>query len=153
MNLIRASYRTAIRNTVYRKHKHDPSKVMITCFKEFMQAGDWQADDCTDPKKWKAPKKCMMPRSMQRQYVPMNARGSNKWADRDFVIHMVDHYPDPYLDKYLNKRSNGSFNQDVFALSILIQYIYRSAIREGKPIKVLICSDRMRSLFQKWLSE
>lgn len=138
----RTSYREAIRKMVYRKYKHDPSKVMITCFKEFMQ---------TDT--GKTPKKCMMPRSMQDCYVPMNARGSNKWADRDFVIHMVDHYPEPHLDKYLNARSNGSFDPDVFALSILIQFIYRSAIREGNPIQVLICSDRMRSLFKTWLEQ
>ncbi|MDA3821857.1 MAG: hypothetical protein PF450_04490 [Bacteroidales bacterium] len=138
----RKSFRDGVRNIVYRREKHNPDKVMITCFKDYM---------VTDTQK--RPKIDMMPRSMDKCYVPMNARGSNQWAGRDFVIHMVDHYPEPYLDKYLDKRSDGSFNRDIYALSILVQYVYRSAIRDGKHIKLMICSDRMEQLFRDWLDK
>ena len=138
----RKSFRNGIRNIVYRREDHDSDKVMITCFKDYM---------VTDNQK--RPKIDMMPRSMEKCYVPMNARGSNQWAKRDFVIHMVDHYPEPSLKKYLDKRSEGSFNPDTYALSMLIQYVYRSAIRNAEPIKLMICSERMEQLFRDWLAK
>jgi len=138
----RKSLRDGMRNIVYRRENHNPNKVMITCFKEFM---------VTDNQK--RPKIDMMPRSMDKCFVSMNARGSNQWADRNFVIHMVDHYPEPGLNKYLDKRSEGSFKPDIYALSMLIQYVYRSAIRNSKPIKLMICSERMETLFRDWLAK
>jgi len=138
----RKSFCNGIRNIVYKREKHDLDKVMITCFKEFMKA--------ENNRKLKVK---MMPRSMDTCLVPMNARGSNQWADRDFVIHMVDHYPEPSLDKYLHAKSNGSYNPDIYALSMLVQYVYRSAIRDRKRIKLLICSHRMEKLFKNWLAK
>ena len=47
-------------------------------------------------------------------------------------------------------------NQDFenkFALSELVQFVYRSAIRNGKPIDVYIPSKRMRDLFIEWLKK
>ncbi len=138
----RKSIREGIRGIIYKQEKHDPNKVMITCFKDFM---------VTETKK--KPRINMMPRSMDHCFVSMNVRGSNQWAKNDFVIHMVDHYPDPYIEKYLRARSNGSFDPDIYALSMLIQYVYRSAIRDNKPIKLMICSERMEQLFKEWLAE
>jgi hypothetical protein len=42
-------------------------------------------------------------------------------------------------------------DSDMFALSEMIQFIWRGAIRQGKPMKVLILSERMRNLLIKWL--
>lgn len=138
----RRSFRDGIRNIIYRREKHNPENVMITSFKDFMVSDNQ-----------KKPKINMMPRSMDNCYVPLNARGSNQWAGRDFVIHMADLYPEPALNKYLRKRSNGSFNPDIYALSMLIQYVYRSAIRNQKSIKLMICSERMEQLFRDWLDK
>ncbi|ACN14895.1 hypothetical protein HRM2_17910 [Desulforapulum autotrophicum HRM2] len=138
----RKSFCDGIRNIVYKREKYDIERVMITCFKCFMKTDDD-----------KVPKKNMMPRSMYTCLVPMNARGSNQWIDRDFVIHMVDHYPEPSLDKYMHARSNGSYNPDIYALSMLVQYIFRSAIRDKKHIKLMICSPRMEKLFKNWLAK
>jgi len=138
----RKSFRNGIRNIIYRREKHNPEKVMITSFKDFMDK------ECR-----KKSKINIMPRSMDECFVPMNARGSNQWGKRDFVIHMADIYPEPALNKYLKKRSNGSFNPDIYALSMLIQYVYRSAIRNNEPIKLMICSDRMEKLFRDWLDK
>ena len=43
--------------------------------------------------------------------------------------------------------------EDKFALSELVQFVYRSAIRNGKPIDVYIPSKRMRDLFLEWLKK
>ena len=41
---------------------------------------------------------------------------------------------------------------EVFALSELLQWTWRSAIRNGEPISICILSDKMLKLFQVWLS-
>ena len=50
---------------------------------------------------------------------------------------------------------NGiKFNQDHYALNILIQWLFRSAIRQKTPkeIDVYIPSERMRELLINWLN-
>ena len=41
--------------------------------------------------------------------------------------------------------------EDMYALSEMIQWVWRSAIRDGKDIWIYIPSRRMRELFQNWL--
>lgn len=43
--------------------------------------------------------------------------------------------------------------EEQFALSEMIQFIWRSAIRDNKPIKLYIPSVRMRNLLEKWIEE
>jgi hypothetical protein len=43
-------------------------------------------------------------------------------------------------------------HEDLYALSEMIQWIWRSRIRDELPIKVFIPSERMRSLFVRWLN-
>lgn len=42
-------------------------------------------------------------------------------------------------------------DEDMLALSDLLQWIFRSRIREGEPIEIHIPSKRMRALFKQWL--
>jgi hypothetical protein len=58
-----------------------------------------------------------------------------------------------YLSDIVNYlQSNGiDVDEDMYALSEMIQFIWRGAIRQGKPMKVLILSERMRNLLIKWL--
>ena len=51
-----------------------------------------------------------------------------------------------------NFQKNGiKLNARLFALSELIQWVWRSQIRDGKPIKLYLPSKRMRQLFQSWM--
>ena len=43
--------------------------------------------------------------------------------------------------------------EDVYALSEMIQWIWRSAIRDGEEIWVYIPSNRMRALLENWLND
>ena len=49
---------------------------------------------------------------------------------------------------------NGvAFDEDRFALSCIVQWVWRSRIRNGEPIHLYILSARMREIFQAWLFE
>ena len=49
--------------------------------------------------------------------------------------------------------SGDEFDQDAFATSEMVQFIWRSAIRRGEPIQIYIPSNRMRGLLEKWIDE
>lgn len=87
-----------------------------------------------------------------RGFAPHNIRATNKFKDRSAVAYA--------LNKYLSPGVVGFFEQnevpvgiDHYALSTIIQFIWRSAIRDGKPISLYIPSLRMRLLFENWLKE
>ena len=54
----------------------------------------------------------------------------------------------------MNRADGPDINvfKDLISLNAMIQWIWRSAIRNGKPIKIYIPSTRMRTLFQHWLN-
>ena len=46
-----------------------------------------------------------------------------------------------------------TIDEDGYALSEMLQFIWRSAIRDGKEIWIYIPSVRMRSLLKQWINE
>jgi hypothetical protein len=51
------------------------------------------------------------------------------------------------------KDKNIPFDEEEYALSVMLQFIWRSAIRKGEAIKLMIPSLRMHRLFTEWLGE
>lgn len=85
-------------------------------------------------------------------FVSYNARATNAYKDRDTIAYMVNVFPNPNYVAFF--RAHGcEVDGDGYALSEMIQLIWRSAIREGKEIWVYVPSKRMRTLLTKWLDE
>ena len=42
-------------------------------------------------------------------------------------------------------------DEDIYALSIMVQWIWRSAIRDGEKVNLYIPSKRMRTLLINWI--
>lgn len=79
-----------------------------------------------------------------------NQKSSNEYRHKRVLVYPVNIFPNVSIINYY--RSKGlEFNSDHYALSIMIQWIWRSAIRDGKEIWVYIPSKRMRNLLQDWL--
>lgn len=85
-------------------------------------------------------------------FAPFNARATNRFRDKDAVAYAVNVFPNPNYVQFF-KSKGARVNQDGYALSEMIQFIWRSAIREGKDIWLYIPSKRMRGLLTKWLDE
>ena len=66
-------------------------------------------------------------------------------------IYLYDQYPNPYIARWLGN-STKEF-ADAYALTELIQLVWRSRVRRGEPIIVYLPSSRMRALFETWLRE
>lgn len=90
-------------------------------------------------------------------YVSCNSRATNNFADRDILAYMINLFPPEYIARYYTakQKEDGSkvvFDRDRWALSNMVQWVFRSAVREGKPITIYIPSERMRKLFLGWLN-
>lgn len=87
-----------------------------------------------------------------RCFVPLNMRATNTYRDRTAVAYLVNVFMQPVVKNYF--LLNGvEVNEDLYALSELIQFIFRSAIRDKKEIQLYIPSRRMRTLLQNWIDE
>lgn len=93
------------------------------------------------------------PEKENKTFVPCNARGTNKYADKHILAYCLNVFLPPEITKYFYTRSDGQINidEDKYALSQLIQWIWRSAVRNGEKIVIYIPSVRMRVLLKTWL--
>lgn len=83
-------------------------------------------------------------------FVPYNKRASNELSNRKYLAYCVNNFPRPMENKYY-KDKGVSLDSDMYALSILIQWVFRSAIRKGEEIWLYLPSVRMRNLLVRWL--
>ena len=85
-------------------------------------------------------------------FIPCNIRATNQYRDRDCVAYPINRYLNPVVKNFF-AQAGVIVDDDAYALSEMLQFIWRSAIRDGKPINVYVPSSRMRRLLEKWIAE
>lgn len=84
-----------------------------------------------------------------RGFIPNNTRATNEYADRSVLAYVYNRFMTPYEKSFF--QDNGvTVNEDLLAVSDLLQWIWRSRIRNGEPIKLYLPSSRMRGLLKAW---
>lgn len=83
-------------------------------------------------------------------FVSLNTRATNDFSDRTHLAYLVNRFTHPYI-KHFFDIYDMKFDQDAYALSEMLQWIWRSAIRNTEPVYIYIPSLRMRTLFRNWL--
>ena len=86
----------------------------------------------------------------RKNFLQTSARATNEYKDRTDVAYMVNRFADPNIMKFFHAQ-NITIDADAFALSEMLQWIWRSAIRDDRPINLYIPSKRMRELLIKWI--
>lgn len=89
--------------------------------------------------------------SQLKCFIPCNSRATNIYADRYNLAYMVNLFVNPYILKFF-KQKNIELDQSQFALCEMVQWIWRSRIRNMEPINIYIPSKRMRELLEKWIA-
>ncbi|QGH73796.1 hypothetical protein [Vibrio phage vB_VhaM_VH-8] len=89
---------------------------------------------------------------VEKVWIATQTRATNDYAHKTHLVHAFNRYPNTSIQSYLQDYGQG-VDADIFALSELVQWVWRSAIRNGEPITLCIVSKRMRKLFDKWLEE
>lgn len=86
-----------------------------------------------------------------RSFVPVNCRATNVYANKNCIAYLVNRFLNP-LDKGFFEDKGIIINEELWSLSELIQFIWRSAIRNNKEIYIYIPSKRMRDLLQDYIN-
>lgn len=83
-------------------------------------------------------------------FVPFNSRATNEFRNRTHLAYAAN----PFMnvgEKMFLQRNGANPDEDAYALSVLLQWIWRSAIRDGKPVELYLPIPRMRELLNDWL--
>jgi len=85
-----------------------------------------------------------------KTFCSIGMRATNKYKERTDLAYLVNNYINPLLKGFF--QDNGvKVDEDEYALDLLLQWIWRSGIRDGKNINIYIPSRRMRNLLKDWL--
>jgi hypothetical protein len=83
-------------------------------------------------------------------FLSSNTRATNEYKDRTAVAYLINKYFNPCVKNFFVQ--NGiEVNDDAFAVSEMLQFIWRSAIRDRNEIWLYMPSSRMRNLLIEWI--
>ena len=82
-------------------------------------------------------------------WIANTTRGTNDYIHCSYLIYLYDQNINPILARWLENSSQDF--KDAYALTELIQWVWRSRVRKGEPITLYLPSPRMRRLFEEWL--
>lgn len=85
-------------------------------------------------------------------FLPLNSRATNEYRDRTSIAYPVNRYLNPFVKNFF-AFNNIEVDEDGFAISEMLQFIWRSAIRDGKEIWLYVPSVRMRNLLNQWINQ
>lgn len=89
-----------------------------------------------------------------RTFIACNARATNSYADKTVAVHAYNLFCNQSVKAFLQGQGKV-VNDDVFALNMFLQWLYRGCIRKkgDQKLRVAILSSRMHKIFTKWLLE
>jgi hypothetical protein len=122
--------RNAIYNFVRNKCKATADRILWTTYSEY--------------------EKALSNKGYSNSYVSWTTRGTEDYVNRDTVAYMINLFLNPSTAEFFKQR-NIYVDVEQWALSEMIQFIWRSAIRRNKDINVYIPSSRMRGLLERYI--
>ncbi|MCA1319786.1 hypothetical protein LC085_07650 [Bacillus tianshenii] len=91
----------------------------------------------------------LAPKGYRGRSIPVNSRATNEYKAVEAIAYVFNRYPNPHERAFFE--DNGvTVNVEALAASDLLQWVWRSRIREGQPIKLYLPSSRMRGLLKAW---
>lgn len=94
--------------------------------------------------------KALSGKGYTKGFAPFNIRAVNQYKEKNTIAYLVNRYFNPYVKNFFVSKG-VEVDEDLYATSEMLQFIWRSAIRDGKPINIYIPSKRMRTLLQEWI--
>lgn len=88
----------------------------------------------------------------RNNFLQSSARATNEYRGRTDIAYMINRFVDPNITKFFASK-DVAIDTQVYALSEMLQWIWRSAIRDDRPINLYIPSKRMRELLIGWIGE
>lgn len=83
-------------------------------------------------------------------FVQSTARATNDYRHKQLAVHMLDIYPNQPVVAYMQDMAYAC-DRDAHATATIIQWLFRGCIRDNKPMRVVMFSQRMSILLKMWL--
>lgn len=117
-------------NVLARKFGTNSKETAFTCFKKYESK--------------------LKGKGYSKGYISVNAKATNNYSHKKTMIYLANRFLNPNMVDFFRSRSIV-IDQDQWALSELLQWLWRGCIRKGEPMNVYIPSKRMRTLLLDWL--
>ncbi len=140
-------------NYFMNKLKSRSYDIMWTTFKDYITPLSKKGyKECTLKDEFDEPLKDSKGNNIKQScFVACNARATNDYKFKKNLAYLCNRYTHPDIKNFF-KLKGVEFNEEEYALSELIQWLFRSQVRDGKPINIYIPSNRMRKLLIDWLN-
>lgn len=146
-------YKTALSKTWYIKNKDNElfktlQKNLVNFFRNY-------CNDKSELNMWTTfndYKSKLKGKGYTKGFVPCNSRATNQYSNKKNCAYVINRYLNPFYQAFFDNR-NIKVDQDKYALSEMLQWIWRSAVRNGKSINLYIPSQRMRELLINFLND
>lgn len=99
---------------------------------------------------YKAEQNRLRGKGYTKAFLIFNAKATNEYRDKDHLAYLSNVFMNTN-EKIFYQSRGVEVDDDMYALSVMVQWIWRSAIRDGKPIYIYVPSKRMRTLLQNWI--
>lgn len=84
-------------------------------------------------------------------FVSYSTRATNEYVDKKNLAYCLNVYMPTWVKNHLIELGAKNISEEMYAISYLIQWLFRSAIRVGEEVYLYLPSRRMRTIFTKWL--
>lgn len=85
-----------------------------------------------------------------KSFLTFNTKATNEYRDRKCLVYITNLFMN-VNEKTFYTMHGIDVDEDMYALSVMVQWIWRSAIRDGQPVDLYIPSKRMRTLLTNWI--
>lgn len=79
-----------------------------------------------------------------------NIRATNDYSHTTGLAYLVERHTNPMMVAWDEEANDIEVNDEHYNLDCMVQWIFRSAIRNGQPVKLFLPSDKMRKLLKRW---
>ena len=86
----------------------------------------------------------------KKRFIPFNTIATNDYIDTYNLVYAVNIFPDVSITTFLQNRG-VKVDADLYATHIMLQWIWRSRIRQGESINIYLPCERMRTLLKTWI--
>lgn len=138
-------------------------EIMWTCYSTYedvLSGEGYTRRNLTDDEKTLTGKEKEEAEKKAKCFVPCNARATNDYSSRWALAYCINLFMNPQIKKFFtsgneHRKKCGKkpieINEELYSLSSMLQWIWRSRIRNGQDVKIYIPSKRMRDLLKSWL--
>lgn len=141
----------ALSHSWYAKTKNESADTLRKNVNNFFR--NYNKNYSSDKRLWASYRngeKFIRSKGYYRSNIAFNLKATNEYRDKCILAYCVNVFMQPCEKQYFLDMG-VDVKEDEYALSVMIQWIWRSAIRDGRDVWIYIPSKRMRTLLQDWI--